>query len=124
LLLSFVGVLVGWQCCGLVSNSLSPILYHFLITSGVLYQKVQHLLAEDEPTEGSHPPLVIKHQRQGPKHPSYGIPTSQWPTVVYRVVEQQESLRTVAAAYDVSHETICRILLHVQKRHEQQESWL
>jgi len=95
-----------------VSSSLSPIFYLFLTPSGILYQKVQHLLAEDETTKGSRPPEVIKHQRPGPKDLSYGIPTSQWPTVVHRVVEQKEPLRTVAAAYGVSHETIRRILLH------------
>ena len=104
-----------------VSAPLSPILYLFLIPSGVLYQKVQHLLAEDETTEGSHPP-VMKHRRLGPKHPTYGIPTSLWPTVVHRVVEQKEPLRTVAAAYGVSYETIRRIVLHVQKQSGQQEA--
>jgi hypothetical protein len=97
-----------------VSAPLSPIFYLFQIPSGVLYQKVQHLLAEDESTGGSHPP-VIKHRRPGPKHLSYGIPSSEWPTVVHSVVEQKESLRTVAAAYGVSHETIRRILLHVHQ---------
>jgi hypothetical protein len=105
-----------------VSNSLSPIFYLFLSSSGVLYQKVQHLLAEDETTEGSHPPAVIKHRRPGPKHPAYGIPASQWPTVVQRVVEQKEPLRTVAAAYGVSHETIRRILLHAHKQRGQQDA--
>src|SRR6516164_3719555 len=38
------------------SKSLSPIFYLFLIPAGVLYQKVQHLLAEDEATRRS-PPL-------------------------------------------------------------------
>jgi hypothetical protein len=103
-----------------VSSSLSPILYLFLIPFGVLYQKVQHLLAEDATTEGSHPP-VMKHRRPGPKHPTYGIPASQWPTVVQRVVEQKEPLRTVAAAYGVSHETIRRIILHIQKQRGQQD---
>ena len=89
-----------------MSNALSPIFYLFLIPSGVLYQKVQCLLAKDEAPEGSHPPALIKHQRPGPKRPTYDIPTSEWPTVVLRVVEQKESLRTVAVAYGVSHETI------------------
>ena len=39
-----------------------------------------------------------------------------------RVVEQQEPLRTVAAAYGVSHEKIRRIVLHVQKQRGQQEA--
>ena len=101
-----------------MSNSLSPIFYLFLAPSGTLYQKVQRLLVEDESTEGSHPP-VLKYRRPGPKHPTYGIPASEWPTVVQRVVEQKEPLRTVAAAYGVSHETIRRIVLHVQKQHGQ-----
>jgi hypothetical protein len=64
----------------------------------------------------------MKHRRSGPKHHTYGIPTSEWQTVVRRVVEQKESLRTVAAAYGVSHETIRRIMLHVQKQRGQQET--
>ncbi len=51
----------------------------------------------------------------------YGIPTSEWPNVVQRVLEQQESLRTVAAAYGVSHETIRRTMLHVRKQAGHQE---
>jgi hypothetical protein len=42
--------------------------------------------------------------------------------VVHRVVEQKKSLRTVAATYGVSHETICCIMFHVQKQRGQQES--
>jgi hypothetical protein len=78
--------------------------------------------ASEEPAEGSSPPAVIKHRRPGPKQPADGLPASQWPTVVHRVVEQKEPLRTVAAAYGVSHETIRRILLHVQKRRGQPEA--
>jgi hypothetical protein len=104
-----------------VSNSLSPILYLFLIPSGILYQKVQRLLAEDETPEESHPP-VMKHRRTGPKHPTYGIPTSQLPTVVHRMVELKEPFSTVSAAYGVSHETIRRIVLHVQKQRGQKEA--
>ena len=104
-----------------MSSSLSPIFYLFLIPSGVLYQKVQRLLVENETPEGSHPP-IMKHRRPGPKHPTYGIPTSEWPTVVHRVMEQKEPLRTVAAAYGVSHETIRRILLDVQQQRGQQEA--
>jgi hypothetical protein len=101
-----------------VSNTLSPIFYLFLIPSGIFYQKVQRLLAEDELTGQSHPPL-LKRRRPGPKQPNYGIPAELWPTVAYRVVEQQEPLRTVAAEYGVSYETIRRIMRHVQKQHGQ-----
>ena len=104
-----------------MSNSLSPIFYLFLAPSGKLYLKMQHLLAEDELFHRSNPSL-LKHRRPGPNHPNYDIPTELWPTVVYRVVEQKEPLRTVAAAYGVSHETIRRILLQVQKQRGQQEA--
>ncbi len=103
-----------------MSNSLSPILYLFLSPSGVLYQKVQQLLAEDESTGESHPPL-LKHRRPGSKQPNYGIPAELWPTVVDRVVEQKEPLRSVAAAYGFSHETIRRLLLRVLRLRGKQE---
>ena len=83
---------------------------------------MQRLLAEDEITGVSPPPVVIKHRRPGSKHRAYGVPSSQWPTVVQRVVEQKEALRTVAAAYGVSHETIRRILFHAQKQRRQPEA--
>jgi hypothetical protein len=41
-----------------MSAPLSPIFYLFLGPSGVLYQKMQHLLAEDGTTGGSHPRVV------------------------------------------------------------------
>jgi hypothetical protein len=104
-----------------VSSSLSPILYLFLAPSGKLYLKVQHLLSEDEILQRSNPPL-LKHRRPRPKHPNYGIPAELWPTVVHRVVEQKEPLRTVAADYGVSHETIRRIMRHVKNQRGQQEA--
>ena len=97
-----------------MSSSLSPIFYLFLAPSGKLYLKVHRLLAEDELLQRSNPPL-LKRRRPGPKHPNYGIPADLWPTVVQRVVEEKEPLRTVAAAYGVSHETIRRIMRHVHK---------
>ena len=104
-----------------MSNTLSPIFYLFLAPSGKLYQKVQHLLARDELAQSRNPPL-LKRRRPGPKRPNYGIPADLWSTVVQRVVEQQEPLRTVAAAYGVSHETIRRIMRHVRKQRGQRES--
>jgi hypothetical protein len=104
-----------------VSSSLSPILYLFLAPSGKLYLKVQDLLALDEVPDAN-PPPIVGNRRPGPKHPNYGIPAEHWPTVVHRVVEQKEPLRTVAAAYGVSYETIRRIMLHAQKQRGQQES--
>jgi hypothetical protein len=104
-----------------VSATLSPIFYLFLAPSGTLYLKVQDLLAHDEAHDVSPPPMVSK-RRPGPKHPTYGIPAEHWPLIMHRVVEQKEPLRTVAAAYGVSHETIRRILLHVQKQCGQPEA--
>ena len=104
-----------------VSNTLSPIFYLFLAPSGKLYLQVHHLLAGDELFQSSNPPL-LKRRRPGPKNPNYGIPADLWSTVLQRVVEQKESLRTVAAAYGVSPETIRRIILHVQKQRGQQEA--
>ena len=107
-----------------MSGSLSPILYLFLAPAGTLYQKVQHLLTEDETNEGNHPPVVIKHRRPGPNHPAFGIPASEWPTVLHRVLEQKEPLRTVAAEYGVSHETIRRIIRAATNVHVKQEAQL
>src|SRR6266567_5504627 len=98
-----------------VSAPLSPIFSLLLAPSGTLSQKVQHLLAEEERAEGSPPPAVIKHRRPGPRNPAYGLPASEWPTVLQRVVEKKEPLRTVAATYGVSPETIRRLLLQTQK---------
>jgi hypothetical protein len=50
--------------------------------------------ASEEPAAGSSPPVVIKQRRPEPKQPADGLPASQWPTVLYRVVEQKEPLRT------------------------------
>ncbi len=104
-----------------MSSSLSPILCLFLAPSGKLYLKVQQLLAHDESHDASPPPMVSK-RRPGPKQPNYGIPPEQWLLIMHRVVEQKEPLRTVAAAYGVSHETIRRIMLHVRKQSGQRES--
>ena len=82
---------------------------------------MQRLLAENESTGQSHPP-VLKYRRPGPKRPNYGIPAELWPTVVHRVREQKEPLRHVAAAYGVSHETIRRIIRHVLKQRGQPEA--
>ncbi len=104
-----------------MSAPLSPIFSLFLAPVGKLYLKVQDLLAHDEAHEVSLPPIVGK-RRPGPKHPKYGIPTEHWPMIMHRVMENNEPLRTVAQEYGVSHETIRRIILHVQKQRRQQEA--
>ena|SRR6266496_140790 len=104
-----------------VSNALSPIFYLFLAPSGKLYLKVQQLLGHGETLDATPHPIVGK-RRPGPKNPTYGIPASEWPTIVQHVLEQKKPLRTVAAAYGVSHETIRRIILHVQKQRGQHQA--
>jgi hypothetical protein len=104
-----------------VSSSLSPIFYLFLAPSGKLYLKVQQLLTHSETHDATPHPIVGK-RRPGLKNPNYGIPDSEWPTIVQHVVEQKKPLRTVAAAYGVSHETIRFIIRHVQQRRGQQEA--
>ena len=104
-----------------MSASLSPILYLFLAPAGTLYLKVQHLLGHDESHDASPPPIVSK-RRPGPKQPRYAIPTEHWPLIIHRVVENTEPLRKVADEYGVSHETIRRLMLHVQKQRGQQEA--
>jgi hypothetical protein len=86
----------------------------FLAPSGKLYLKVQQLLAHGETHDATPHPIVGKG-RPGPKNPNYGIPVSEWPTIGQHVVEQKKPLRTVAAEYGVSHETIRRIILHGQQ---------
>jgi hypothetical protein len=88
------------------SNSLSPVLIHFVAPHGKLYHRLlarEHLL-------GSLPPLLTSQQYAGPREPHYGIPPEEWPNVLRRVIEHHESLRQVAADYGVSHETIRRLL--------------
>ena len=79
------------------------------------------MLAHDETHDASTPPIVSK-RRPGPKHLNYGIPTEHWPMIIHRAVEKSEPLRTVAQEFGVSHETIRRIIHHVQKQHEQKEA--
>jgi DNA-directed RNA polymerase subunit N (RpoN/RPB10) len=65
---------------------------------------------------------MVSKRRPGPKQPKYAVPTEHWPLIMHRVVENNESLRQVADEYGVSHETIRRIMLHVQKQREQLEA--
>ncbi|HEY4035133.1 MAG TPA: hypothetical protein VGL94_14330 [Ktedonobacteraceae bacterium] len=54
-------------------------------------------------------PLTKRHP--GPAKPGYGIPAEEWPTVLRRVVENQEPLRRVADDYGVSYETVRRTVM-------------
>jgi hypothetical protein len=79
------------------------------------------VLAHNEAHDTS-PPAIVGKRRPGPKHPHYGIPTEHWPMIIHRVVEQKEPLRTVAAAYGVSHETIRRLMRAATNEHVPQEA--
>ncbi len=97
-----------------VSAPLSPIFSLLLAPTGILYQRVQRLLSEEEPAEGNTPPAVIKQRRPRPKQPADGLPASQWPTVLKRVLEKKASLRNVADDSGVSQETIRRVVRAVR----------
>jgi len=93
-----------------VSSPLSPIFYLFLAPSGKLYQKLQRFLTEEEQSAANDPPVLEKQQRPGPRNPAYGLPSSEWSTVLRRVLEKKEPLRNVANDYGVSHETVRRLI--------------
>jgi hypothetical protein len=97
-----------------VSVPLSPIFSLFLSPSGKLSQKLQQLLAEDEKAQVS--PVIEKQRRPGPKDLADGIPSTAWPTVLKRVLENHEPLRKVAKEYGVSRETIRRLRQASQKK--------
>ncbi|HZT99029.1 MAG TPA: hypothetical protein VFA10_05185 [Ktedonobacteraceae bacterium] len=58
-------------------------------------------------------PATPRHP--GPTKPRRAIPSEEWPTVLRRVVENQEPLRQVARDYGVSYETIRRIIRAARK---------
>ncbi len=99
-----------------VSSTLSPILYLFLAPTGKLYQKVHYLLSQDEKAKRSTPSVIENQRRPGPRMLAYGIPASQGPIVLHRVLKKKESLRKVADDYGVSHETIRRLIRSCQKK--------
>jgi hypothetical protein len=60
--------------------------------------------------------VSLLQRRPGPDVPQWKIPLSEWPNVVRRIVENQESLRKVARDYGVSYETIRRVVRVANKR--------
>lgn len=91
--------------------------------SSKLHQKHQQLLAEDEKAQRSTLP-VIQHRRPGPRNSAYGIASSEWPTVLSRVLEKNEPFRKVADDCDVSHATIRRMVRAVRKMRQTKVSLL
>ncbi len=56
-----------------------------------------------------------KQRHPGPENPRYAIPPEQWLDVV-RLIEQGESLRHVASQYNVSYETVRRVIAAMRKQ--------
>jgi hypothetical protein len=91
------------------------VLVHFLSPSSFLSQKLQQLLQEN-PGNANYPLLPVAHRHPGPAKSQYEIPPAEWPTVLRRVVENQEPLRKVADDYGVSYETVRRTVLAARKQ--------
>src|SRR5258708_36205078 len=99
------------------TTSLSPVLTLYLASSGKPYLKLQELFAQDQIHVSNFPlPIPITQRRPGPKNPRHGIPLIEWPSVVRRVIDDQEPLRKVAEDYGVSHETVRRTVRAACKR--------
>jgi len=60
-------------------------------------------------------PQPRKQRRPGPANPHYAIPSEQWPDVL-SLIEHGESLRHVASKYNVSYETVRRVIAAIRKQ--------
>jgi len=61
-------------------------------------------------------PVTNAKTASWPKETWHRIPSEEWPTVLRRVVENQEPLRKVADDYGVSYETVRRTVLAARKQ--------
>ncbi|HEU5381625.1 MAG TPA: hypothetical protein VFV38_39895 [Ktedonobacteraceae bacterium] len=99
------------------TGALSPVLTLYLVPDGALYIQLQELLAQDQIQVSNLPlPITITPRRPGPKKSRHSIPSIEWPSVVRRIIDNQEPLRKVAEDYGVSHETVRRTVRAVCKR--------
>jgi hypothetical protein len=85
------------------TTTLSPILYLFQLPSSTLYQKLQKVLSEVDVE-----PLP-EQRRPGPRAIPSGIPEHEWQIVLARVANH-EPYRAIAKDYQVSRETIRRLV--------------
>ena len=99
-----------------VSVTLSPTLTLFLEPHGKLYIKLQQVLAQ-LPLGEPLPP--VKKRRPGPTKPKHSISPTEWPTVLRRVVDNQEPLQKVADDYGVSHESVRHVVHKVQRQNRE-----
>jgi hypothetical protein len=95
--------------------SLSPVLIHFLPPDGKLYLKLQQYLKSVQ-TSARELPVPTTPTHPNPKIPKRSIPPEEWPTVLRRVTENQEPLRKVAGDYEVSHETVRRVVRKAKRQ--------
>ncbi len=89
----------------------------YLAPDGELYIQLQERLAQDQTSIIPLPPLTTP-RRPGPKKPRRGIPSIEWPSVIRRVIDNQEPLRKVAEDYGVSYETVRRVVKVAQTSDE------
>ncbi len=82
----------------------------FLEPNGKLYLRLQQALAKLQ-VDVTIPLSPVTRKRPGRAKPKHSISPGEWPNVVRRVVENQEPLRKIAKDYDVSYETVRRVLL-------------
>ncbi|HEY3992816.1 MAG TPA: helix-turn-helix domain-containing protein [Ktedonobacteraceae bacterium] len=69
-------------------------------------------------THGDHPVLISarrKQRRPGPANPNYAIPRDQWPDVLRRV-DQGESYRQIAQAYETTYQSVYRTVQKLRKQ--------
>ena len=90
------------------STTLSPILYLFQFPASTLSRKLQQVLSEVDVEP------ILEQRRPGPRDIPYGIPEHEWPIVLARAANH-ESYRTIAKDYQVSRETIRRLVQAFQK---------
>jgi hypothetical protein len=97
-----------------MSASLSPTLALFIPPDGKLYLKMQLVIAQSliKPTL----PTEAPKRRLGPKQPKRGTPSSDWPTIVSRVIENSEPLRKMARDYYVSYESMQCVIRAARRR--------
>jgi hypothetical protein len=100
------------------TTSLSPVLIHFLPSSGKLYLKLQQFLGAVHAATNE-PLTLITPRHPGPKVPKRSIPREKWPTVLRRVVENQEPLRKIAGDYGVSYETVRRVIYKARRQNRE-----
>ncbi len=101
----------------------SPRSYLYLVPLEKLFPGRSDILVYKHPTYHLMDPpdvLTLPQRRPGPENPHWKIPPSEWPTVLFRVEQNKESLRQIACEYGVSYEAVRRV---VRAAHHREEPW-